>query len=185
MAEQATEMQRRQIFRLSNAEANRMTRECIETALILLMRDHDFKDITITDIVRRSGVSRSAYYRNYTSKEDILNTILETVVKNISRAMNLHALSGNWFEFWRTLFCDVRAISEMYYILLKAGFEGAILNGMNKVLQESNPESSTKERFHNYFWSGAVYNILTEWIRGGMKQSDEEMAKVCMDLQNE
>ncbi|MGI6046191.1 MAG: TetR/AcrR family transcriptional regulator [Eggerthellaceae bacterium] len=55
----------------NNAEVNAITRERIEATLIALMSEKDFSDITITDITKKAGVSRLAYYRNYESKEDI------------------------------------------------------------------------------------------------------------------
>jgi len=53
-------------------ESNRLAKECIVTALIELMKVRDYNAISITDITKKAGVSRMAYYRNYTSKEDIL-----------------------------------------------------------------------------------------------------------------
>ncbi len=81
MSKQDSEMKKREVLRLSNIESNKITRECIETALILLMSEKDYSNITISEIVQRAGVSRTAYYRNYSSKEDILNTLLHDVIK--------------------------------------------------------------------------------------------------------
>ena len=72
-----SELARRNALRLSNAESNRLTRECIESALLILMEDKDLEDISITSIIKRAGVSRSAYYRNYSSKEDILANVFD------------------------------------------------------------------------------------------------------------
>jgi len=46
--------------------------DCIYEALLQLMRDRPYRQITISDITRRAGVSRMAYYRNYAEKDDIL-----------------------------------------------------------------------------------------------------------------
>jgi len=177
-----TELERKDILRLSNEESNKITKECIETALIILMKEKEFKDISITDIVKRSGVSRTAYYRNYSSKEGILNNHLETVVKAITNKMDL--TSEYDFDFWSSIFSQVRNHSEMYSILLKAGFEGIILSSINKIILEDIPVDtiSSKEKYDIYFWSGAVYNILTEWITSGMKESDEVMAQICCEI---
>lgn len=55
-------------LRQSNAESNALTKESIETALLALMKEKNFSSITITDIAKKAGVSRLAYYRNYSSK---------------------------------------------------------------------------------------------------------------------
>ncbi|WP_442913586.1 TetR family transcriptional regulator [Lacrimispora sp.] len=40
------------------------------------MKDRCLHDTSITDIVKRAGVYRTADYRNYDSKEDILHSIM-------------------------------------------------------------------------------------------------------------
>ena len=46
--------------------------DCIYTALLKLMQTKPYKDITVSDITRKAGVSRMAYYRNFSDKDDIL-----------------------------------------------------------------------------------------------------------------
>ena len=61
----------------SNQEANQITRESIETALLHLM-------------VKKAGVSRNAFYRNYKSKEEILELAYERA-------------SHQWMDKWKDL----------------------------------------------------------------------------------
>ena len=68
MSEKTSQMQNLPIVRYSNAESKRITRECIESALILLLENKSFADISISELVKRAGVSRTAFYRNYESK---------------------------------------------------------------------------------------------------------------------
>lgn len=56
----------------SNTESNQITRESIETALLFLLEKKDLKHISISELVHKAGVSRNAFYRNYKSKEEIL-----------------------------------------------------------------------------------------------------------------
>lgn len=48
-------------LRLSNEEANNLTRECLCTAMMRLMSSTPFDRITIADIVELAGVSRMAF----------------------------------------------------------------------------------------------------------------------------
>ncbi len=63
---------RQKILKLNNEESNYVTREAIRDALYLLMKRKSFQEIKISKIIERSGVSRSAFYRNYKTKEEIL-----------------------------------------------------------------------------------------------------------------
>lgn len=51
--------------------------ESIYGALLQLMDKKPYAEITVTDICKRAGVSRMAYYRNYASKDEILTRRLE------------------------------------------------------------------------------------------------------------
>ena len=55
----------------------------IVAALTELMSEQDYASITITEITQRAGVSRMTYYRNYSSKEDILRKFMEDVGERI------------------------------------------------------------------------------------------------------
>ena len=85
MQEQLTAAKRNDALRMSNKESNRFTRECLQTALIYLMGEKSFEKISISELVRRSGVSRTAFYRNYSSKEEILNEACTSILDHLDR----------------------------------------------------------------------------------------------------
>ena len=60
---------------------NKFIKECILKSLVSLMKEKEFKDITITEITKKAGVSRMTYYRNYNFKEDILNDYMTTLIE--------------------------------------------------------------------------------------------------------
>ena len=63
--------------------ANLLTRESILLAFLDLLQTEEYSRITITDITRRAGVSRNAYYRNYDSKEGILQAKMDELGEEI------------------------------------------------------------------------------------------------------
>ena len=84
-------------------ESNRLAKECIVTALIELMKVQDYHSITITQITRKAGVSRMAYYRNYTSKEDILNKYMEEVGISIHEKISNMNTREEILDYYREL----------------------------------------------------------------------------------
>lgn len=182
MSTEKTELERMEVLRLSNIESNRITKECIESALILLMKEREYTDISITDIVKRAGVSRTAYYRNYSSKEDILHNMMQEVVDKVVAAMNLYAPTENAYNFWYAMFHALNPYYETYQLLLKANFGETILYEINQKLLSEVSVENIIERYTSNFWSGAVYSILTEWIKNGRQQTEEEMAHICCSI---
>ena len=55
-------------LRKSNQESNLLTREAIETALLQLLEKKELAKISISELVKRAGVSRAAFYRQERSQ---------------------------------------------------------------------------------------------------------------------
>ena len=55
----------------------KLAKDYITEGLFILMEKKDYKDITITDITNKAGVNRITFYRNFDSKDEIINKYLE------------------------------------------------------------------------------------------------------------
>ena len=60
----------------SNREAKNFTKECVVQAFLQLLEEKEYQKITVSEIAKKSGVSRNAIYRNFKSKEMILKIYL-------------------------------------------------------------------------------------------------------------
>ncbi len=169
-----------EVLKQNNAEANALARECIETALILLMEEKAFADISITDITKRAGVSRVTYYRNYSSKEDILSGYLQNVVTDFYTALKDYDAVTQTEALWTTLLEKMQEHSREIILLIKAGYGDEILNsyirGINAGLSDTreNPELY----YSNCYWVGALHSMTKEWVLSGMKESIEQMVRI-------
>ena len=81
--------------------------DCIYTALMQLMETMPYKDISVTDITQKAGVSRMAYYRNYNDKDEILTRHLrEHLERFVSQVDNTPHLDEP--KFWASFFTTFR-----------------------------------------------------------------------------
>ncbi|MCG7379754.1 TetR/AcrR family transcriptional regulator [Paenibacillus sp. ACRSA] len=176
------DLQRTEGLRLSNEESNRITKSSIEAALVLLMKDHAFEEITITGIVKRAGVSRTAYYRNYSSKEDILQSTLMEIIHKIVDAMNLHHPIQNSYDYWLALFQTLEQHIDCLQIILKVNMADIVLRKLQETQLNRSKEDSVLIHYATCFWSGAIYSVAANWIRSGAKESGAEMAILCYKI---
>lgn len=89
-----------QNLKVSNKESRKLTREALETALLLLLEKKTLSQITISELVAKAGVSRNAFYRNYKSKEAILESILTQIVRRIFRGLKAFDLKSQLSQAW-------------------------------------------------------------------------------------
>lgn len=64
-----------------------------ETLAILLNQNYDLNSITVTDLIRKAGISRSSFYTHYNSINDLVESIqnetLEVLSNDISSFTNI------------------------------------------------------------------------------------------------
>lgn len=180
-----TELQKRNILRINNHESNAITKECIEQALISLMERKPYSSITIKDITDRAGVSRVSYYRNYSSKEDILSGFMLSICKEASAAMVKYDAVSETEKVWDALLTAVIPLAPKYKLLLDAGFGEKFMLEFAKAMNSSVPEDNYALRYSNVYWAGAITAILSEWIRNDMNVPKETIAEIGTKLMTE
>ena len=180
--ESVTELQKKEVLRMNNRESNQLTRECLQLALMHLMSEHPYDKITVSEIVRRAGVSRTAFYRNYTDKEEILRELGDKLINRISdlcEKPELHEKPQLWFE---DVFRTVREDKEIISLFDKAGILQNELFSGKSISELLYPTKDTKLKYIKIGAESAFFQILISWFRDGMKEDDKEMAAICVEL---
>ena len=166
--------------RLPNNEANLLTRESIRTALLLLMENKDFESITISELVRRAGVSRQSFYRNYTSKEDIVVEIMETILELFTESLNDIKYADNPHLWLYDLFCFVKENEKMVAILQKAKLFDILFPKAPFIVEKRIGNNSDEMHYLIIGMLGSLKSISNEWFLTGMKEDCDVMADICM-----
>lgn len=161
--------------------ANTFAKECIVTALIDLMKTKPYTSISITDIANRAGVSRMAYYRNYVSKDDILNKYMEEVGENIHTTLTQSGSAGNIHMYFKTLLIELGEHSDIGIATYRAHLGALIYNNVKKYMRETFlPGDTSKEAEYRISgYAGAFYAIFLYWICNGKTDDPDGLADVC------
>lgn len=164
-------------------ESNRLAKECIVTALIELMKVKDYHAISITDITKKAGVSRMAYYRNYTSKEDILNKYMDEVGISIHEKISKMNTREEILDYYRALFEQLGDYRDIGITAYRAHLGELILENINKNMAVTfPPQGGAKGKYRHLYLAGAFYNVFIEWLKTGRRESCEEMARICCTM---
>lgn len=165
-------------------DQNKLARERIVAALTELMSEQDYASITITEITQKAGVSRMTYYRNYSSKEDILRKFMGDVGESIHAKIVEQDLYRDPYNYYYTLFDTLGKYAALVNAALTAGLDGLILDCVSRNMDRTFLGSSAtpeKEKYLMRFHAGAFFHVFIEWTRSGMTESCECMAQLCAD----
>ena len=161
---------------------NQTIREAVAISLLMLMKTKSFSQITISEIAKKAGVSRSSIYRNFTTKEDILISYIHDLYLSYFQSENIpeHFPDASGMrEFLMPRFRFIRNHSEIFSILHKNGMLYYIFEKMspNLVLLLSGQDSSTSPYYISMF-AGSYAAIIARWIECNFKETEAEMVEI-------
>ena len=177
-----------------NAARNEAARSAIIEALFSLMESERFSSISVSQITGEAGVARMSYYRNFESKEQVIEAYVdrlhgELIAESEASAASAQGVDGLLGEqalvhgFEHSL-KRMRVEKRKILALINSGFATTLQRMVDGYLEERLGDMPAKsiERYELYFASGALLNVLVRWLEQGAKEPPEEMAAFCARL---
>lgn len=82
------------------------SKSALSQALLALLMEKDFDDISISDITKKAGLSRQTFYTNFDKREDILNYLLNSLFSKYARALKSSKATPGSFIIDYLIFWD-------------------------------------------------------------------------------
>lgn len=169
-------------LRPSNEEAKRITEECLLGALLRLVRKKPFEKISICELVKLAGVSRTAFYRHYSTIEDII----KGPVVEILDALTLSIGEEKYRQDPPTWYFDLFSYLENYKEVLETVFIITRGEFMKIDLLDDifSPLSTGVEGEYDLgAFQGAFRFVISKWIGDNFIAEPEYLAEKCLQIQ--
>ena len=164
--------------------SNGFIKECIVTALVDLMKDKDFQHITITEITQKAGVSRMAYYRYYSSKNDILNQYMEDVTSSVRDVARVSSDENKMRTYFREMFEQLGKHNDLCVAVIKANLGELLLNNISKHMFRTfgRDDMTVRQNYELHLVIGGFSNLFIQWLINDRRESSDEMAQICCEI---
>lgn len=167
-------------FNRSNQTLNRLTKESLTQAVLLLMDDKPYSEIRVTDICRRAGVSRNAFYRNYSAKDAILRRYLFEITDDFRhRLRQMTPLTHK--QHMHAICTHLASMKPLTKKLLSANLAYLITD----IFFKSFIDFSKSDEYPIYarcHLAGSIVSIFIHWIANDQPETPEEMASIICKL---
>ena len=159
---------------------NKFTRMCIGEAITLLMKDKDFDHISISDITKRSGVSRMTFYNYYNSKDEAVRDYLKEIIDEYIEVEEDDETAGHYREKEHIVkalnFFDKHA--NFFVTFAKRKKIDFIIEAINSFMIKYVYPNRNYSKYELYYYSGALLNLFLKWEEEGKEISAEEVAEI-------
>ena len=159
----------------------------ITNAVMKLMAEKNYMDISVTDIVKTAGVARASFYRNF----DSINDVIESVSDEISDELITDVIpvlystdERKWREF---LFNHFYLFSKIQKDTgpLRAENLSALLTRIDALIEQKTPQLQTgiiHDKYLSVAKMGLLMNITKKWLNSGTEETPEEMINYIMSF---
>jgi AcrR family transcriptional regulator len=152
-------------------EQQAFSRACIQEALFLLMQDRPLDEITISAISERSGISRMGFYRNYKSKNDVLNDYFSTELSHLIAALTeIEPLIAE--NITPVYFQRIKDDSDKFALAIAAGGDQVLFDSFVATVGKFFTENVRRPWFtgaYAEYWkrfvTAGLYAITVHWIK--------------------
>ena len=166
------------LFMIKNYKEQLIVKEWMVEALLKLMAQKNYDDITITEIAKTAGVNRMTYYRNYVTKDDILKKYSEDLSQELTQFIK-EAKVKDEKGFLRCLFLFVKGQDTYVQTLIRNHKESLILDVINQNIGQLqlNPQDLIVVRYY----AGGTYNVLLSWCKDSYRDNIDSIVSAILD----
>lgn len=150
-----------------------------------LMEKQSLDKITVTDIVKRSGMTRQTFYRNFQDKYDLVNWYFEKLAdKSFRQIGNSSTLREGLIKKFSFLLNDrvffMQAFQSKDYNNVENYDYQCILEFYSAIIEKKIGLIPHDIMFLLKMYCHGSITMTVEWAIGGMKETPEEMADLLI-----
>ncbi|WP_026885562.1 TetR/AcrR family transcriptional regulator [Clostridium beijerinckii] len=146
------------------------TKDFITTAILQLLATEKLSELTVSQVCKRAGVSRMAFYRNFNDLEQILYEYYQPKIAAVFYTIHQNPSFSDKFDIQLKFF---NTFSDDLLSSVDRGYEPIIqqifIEEINKFYAPDSGEYWTT------FMSAGVYAVWRKWFLGGQQKSLQEI----------
>lgn len=164
----------------------RQTRDRLGDALVALLVEKPFDDITVQEVLDRAKVSRSTFYSHFRDKNDLFLSDADEFLEGMATALSRFGDKSERIAPVQELFAHVADVRPFFNALVESGkiqdvwdlgrehFARGIETRLGEIPRgRSIPAGKRMAIAHGF--AGSLFSLLDWWIRSGADLSAQQM----------
>lgn len=165
------------------------SKESITRALLELMEELPYRDISVRTLTERAGLSRQAFYTNFEDMDAVLIRHMLGLLEDILR--QIKAEQVDTMEKLVSMYADiVEKNASLFRLLVDNELTGLVVRVYSHYLDKLPPvlacqrdhRTETEKKFCDAFWVAGFVQVFAAWISDDMKTDREEIISIICDI---
>lgn len=160
------------------------TRDTLGDALVKLIHEKPFDDITVQEILDRAGVSRSTFYEHYRDKDDLFLSDVEDFFEMMSTLLTRNGASPRRLVPLAELLSHLADVRDFYAAVVASGRiadvqmlgRGYFARSIEERLRLAGVKGEpARLAVQAHALTGSMFALIDWWLDRGMKTDPREV----------
>ncbi|WP_414051958.1 TetR/AcrR family transcriptional regulator [Macrococcus animalis] len=174
----------------------RKTKKSIRNAVLELMLEKPFENITVNDIAAQADINRGTFYLHYIDKYELLEVIENEMIERIitlQQTMDINKIiqENNLFQemYIKKIMYILKEDKLFFKVMLHPSLNTTFEYKFRKIIQENFERLIDLEyiqgvpfKYYFSFISSAQIGVIKQWVRTDMQESPEEIASFAYEM---
>ena len=171
----------------------RRTRQLLRSALLSLLKEKRYEEISVQDIIERADVARSTFYIHYVDKDDLLTGRQGIFAENLGEQLTGHAGENHVSIFSsRAWFTHIQAQVPILKVIAKDSAMDLAMKTLRGLIHRSFEEGlRAHPQVENAsvpfsvivdYLTDTLMTLLQWWFKDGMRHTPEQMDAMFQQL---
>lgn len=167
-------------------QRTRRTHQRLGSALVDLIQEKPFDDVTVQEVLERASVGRSTFYLHFRDKNDLLLSQLEKFLEMMSTTLSIRKEKSHRVVPVAEMFAHIGGQNKLYRALADSGrlndffdlAQGYFGRGIEQRLRESRRLPGVPQRELTacaFALAGSLLSLLRWWLDRGAKEPPSDM----------
>lgn len=168
------------------------TKKMFESALLELMEDKIYKEITVLEIAKKSTLNRATFYLHYYDKDHLLELLLDEALKDLEDSVQIKEIeyeykSDNPHPTFVRLFEKMIERHQFYKIMLVREINPYFTEAVRKIIKKfvkdgseymmrDNIQYNVPVGISNSYITSAYLGVIIWWLKNDMPYPPKYMA---------
>lgn len=159
---------------------NLRVKKSITAALLELLEEKSISEVSISEIIKKAGVARASFYRNYATKENVIITLISDILEEYRTTLSEDDDVFYTYKNIRTSFEFFSRYQKQVLDLHRFGYGSLLLDMLNQFHEEvaGTMPCTSVERYQLYVYIGSLYNTAMMWLKNGKKEDINQISEL-------
>lgn len=161
----------------TNCKIAEQSKDSFTKALLHIMKQYDYKEITVTQIAGEAQLSRKTFYRLFSNKDEVLDHLFKKMITSFFYQINKKQVEHYWevvqlyFDFWQTKKSLLLLLKKnnLLFLLYEISYHHSF-DAFRLVRTEKTASAYSETLPYLLAYSiGGMHCMLIKWVEDDMK----------------